>query len=423
MTYDYAVPTVVGIRVRCPECGATTQASGDVVKCQYCGTESRVQRRTMVFQQPVKLPPPLPSHPPRVAVQQTSRAIWAVFGVAAAGVMIPGAVAALTASRRTNRHINELNGQPSAVSKPHEPVYRDWQTQHPFFSDVDGDGQPDPIGIVRYVSNRDEMHFAAHSARDGKRLWEAPSLGTYSEAYQARFVVTDNVVLWGSETATRIRAFDVRTGNQLWDIAPQEGVQRFCRWQDATYVELKDNTLWRVDLAMGALQRQTKQIACKDFETTGTTSDLWNTRIEGVGLERAYAVAEGYLVSGAKSPGTPIPMIVALDKKRNERWRVVIPPVDPMKSTRTSYMELGFDDKQIAVAATYSDQQAPRLELIDRATGARQLDVPMPIKPESWMSYIPLTLQGDTVYAAVSSELRAFDRQTGKQRWVLPAVQ
>lgn len=419
MAYDYAVPTVVGIRVKCPECGATTQASGDVVKCQYCGTESRVQRRTMVFQQPVKLPPPLPSQPPRVAVQQTSRAIWAVFGVAAAGVMIPGVVAALSASHRANRLAGQLHDQPAAA-KPQEPTYRDWNSQHPYFADVDGDGKPDPIGIVRYVSNRDEMHLAAHSSRDGKLLWETPSLGTYTDTYRAEIVVTDGTIVWGSESSQRMIGFDVRTGKKTWEVTPQEGVERFCRAQDAEHVELKDRTLWKIDLGTGALAKQTKQLPCKSHKVEGSAGgDLWNVHVEGINLERSYAVPEGWLASAAKYPGTAIPMLVSLDKKTKERWRATIPPVDPMQASHSPFTELSFDDTQIVVAATYEDKKPPRIEVFDRQTGDRKLDVPLAVGPDNYMRDVPLTLQGDTIYAVVSARLQAYDRQTGKQRWQL----
>src|SRR3954469_23647736 len=105
---------LVGIRVKCPECGATTRANGDIVTCTYCGTESRVQRRTQVLQRPIQLPPVGPTQPRLVAVEHRSKTgLWIGLVLIIIGVtfvpMIIGAtlersgtgVAATTSSSET----------------------------------------------------------------------------------------------------------------------------------------------------------------------------------------------------------------------------------------------------------------------------------------------------------------------------------
>src|SRR4029079_6076809 len=81
-------PGMEAIQIRCPHCGATIDASGeaDNVTCAYCGTPSRVQRRSRVLEIPMRVPR---SGPPAVARQVVARGamitVWVIVSIMLVG--------------------------------------------------------------------------------------------------------------------------------------------------------------------------------------------------------------------------------------------------------------------------------------------------------------------------------------------------
>jgi len=414
------VPDVIGIRVKCPECGATTRALADVVTCEYCGTESRVQRRTQVLQRPIPLPLPTASQPRRVAVQmQGTKTLALVIGGIAALVALGGVVVAVGAAAKT-RAVTQHAREP-AKPPPPPPVYREWNTDRPLVTNVDGDGTEDVVGIVRYLSNRDEMHLAAQSGRDGHVLWETPSLGTYDETYRAKQAIVEGVVLWGDTSRQRLEAYDLKTGKQLWHAAPAEALEQFCRAKDQLVIELKDQTQFALELATGALTKLAKPTKCTSLDTARmehSPSDLWNTHLEGMSVDEGFATPTGWILATSKSPGTSVPMLAVLDKKKKELWRATLPAKDPMTAKRAPFHRLGFDDAIIADAVLYAGD-TPFLEVFDRATGERKLDVPIVVPAEThrMIGSIGITVAKSTIFVYIESDLQAYDRTTGQRRW------
>ncbi|HEY0250160.1 MAG TPA: hypothetical protein VGC41_01495, partial [Kofleriaceae bacterium] len=289
------MPTVVGIRVKCPECGATATATGDVVRCAYCGTESRVQRRTTVFQQRIPLPPQQPQQPQRVAVQQKTNAVALIFGVTIAALMIPIGVMALGAAKVSRQNVINAKAQQQEQKKQAAVIYRDWETARPMFADVDGDVIPDLVGIVRYTSDRDEMRLAAHSGKDGKELWESDSLGKYNDTYQAKVTIVDNIVVWGSTQVQRLEGYDVKTGKRVWQTTPDEALESYCRANDHFIVMLKDETQYTLDRTNGALTKLPKKIQCRAVDAiTDDASELWGANLEGMGVHGGFKDANGW---------------------------------------------------------------------------------------------------------------------------------
>ena len=73
------------IQVKCPNCAAVLRVSADAmtVHCEYCHTQSHVQRRTRMFQIPVKMPPPPRRGVPARAARQVVRRSMVVVSVIA----------------------------------------------------------------------------------------------------------------------------------------------------------------------------------------------------------------------------------------------------------------------------------------------------------------------------------------------------
>lgn len=417
------MPDVVGIRVKCPECGATVRAQGDLVKCEYCGTDSRVQRRTQVFQRPIPLPPPRAQQPQRVAVETTGGkplvwmmvAIFTMFTIG--GIAFAMMIGGRTSSSRATAKRVEAKPPPAPP-----PIYREWNSELPLLADVDGDGTEDVIGIVRYLSNRDEMHVAAQSGRDGHVIWETPSLGTYSDTYRAKQTIVDGVVLWGSTSGQRLEAFDLKTGAARWHVAPSEALEKFCRANDRTIVELADRKQFTLATATGALAALAKPIKCSglDSRQPDRSTELWNLHLEGMSIDESFQSPTGWVLSTSKSPGTSIAMLAALDRKKKELWRVTVPARDPMTAKRTPFHTLGFDDDIIADTILYGND-SPYLEVFDRATGARKLDVPIVIPKDNhgMVTSIAVTVAKSTIFVMIEGDLQAYDRTTGQRRWHL----
>lgn len=390
------------------------------MKCQYCGTESRVQRRTQVLQRPIPLPPQQPTQPRRVAVQtQGTKSLALVVGAVAGVTAIGGAAIAIGNTARTRAVIQQHAQEPAKPPPP--PVFREWNTDSPLLAEIDGDGTEDVVGIVRYFGDRDDLHVVAQSGRDGHVLWEAPTLGTYDETYRGKQAIVENVVLWGDTARQRLEAYDLRSGKPLWHATPGEALEQFCRAKDQLVVELKDRTQLSLDVHTGALTQLAKPTKCLSLDGARlerSPSDLWSTHLDGMSIDEAFATPTGWIVATSKSPGTSVPMLAVLDKKKKELWRATLPAKDPLTAKRAPFHGLSFDDEIIADAVLYAGDK-PFLEVFDRATGARKLDVPIVVPADRMVSSIAVTVAKSTIFVYVASDLQAYDRTTGQRRWHL----
>jgi len=165
----------VGLRaivVRCPNCNANLEIASTVasVTCAYCGTVSRIQARTAVFQ----TPKPMSRTEPQLPQMPVARQRFSVLLAMLPTLIIAGLVAGGTFFAK--------RGIPGLISSR---VL--WAGHVPVLIDVDGDGVADPIGLVRYVMSNDRAHLAAYSGKTGAPLWESEPLGNYSELGQLQF--------------------------------------------------------------------------------------------------------------------------------------------------------------------------------------------------------------------------------------------
>jgi outer membrane protein assembly factor BamB len=394
------MPTVEGTRVKCPECGATSNAQGEVIKCEYCGTESRVQKRTAVFQMPVKLPKLEPHHPQRVAVQVRTR-VWPVVLIVVVSVLVPVVILATALLHQRGKFL--------------------WSGDHPLIVDLDGDGTSDAIGIARYVSG-DKMKLRAISGKDGHAFWETDSLGTYIDTYQNIIAVSGTTLMFGATNKRpRLDAYDLKTGKKLWSVVPPEVVEALCAGQPGwVTLETKDKVMYTVDLATGKLTEIVTN-ECAPLGSNGRHSSENPHRkpqVFGMHIDRVMGSAAPFVLSGSKSPGTPIPMIAAVDADDHVLWKSEV-PADHFATNHTDAYVAIDDHLVVAMFDHEKDTDPPSIAGFDRATGKRLFTTDTKYTGHMFVSMHGIDLATDVIFTTVESSIQGFDPKTGERRFVV----
>ncbi len=429
------MPTVIGTRVRCPECGASSDAIGDAFKCSYCGTVARVQRRTQ-FGMKMPLPPPLPvpGFPPpphRVAVQQmnpVAKAIAVTAGVMGLGVGVMGAMTGLQTSRITRDYkAAQAAHQPAALRAPTAESALLWMSR-PLVVDVDGDGTSDAVGYRRQVTP-DRIFLSAVSGATGKLLWST-HVGDYSTTYRRPIILAGHAILLGSENDViqSVSAWSF-TGGALFTAKFSEVVSEVCATATPTLIKVvtKDRAESLVDLSTGAVSpvkaKRSKCIALPSNEeaTMVSTNFTMPHSRDPVGMaNRAYAGHEApWIIVGHKDPGSQVPMLAAFDNHDKTLWQLAVPGKDPMAVSFGPPTTIAVDKEIVATIYYPTDGRAPTLATFDRMTGARRLDVPVSDRKPDYASGVEVSLGNKVIFVTLAQSLRAFDRETGVPKWLL----
>jgi hypothetical protein len=420
---------VRAVVVRCPNCGANLTSEGTVttVTCSYCGTISRLQARTRVFQIPVHVPAE-----PGVPIARQRYSWLGMLPLVFIGLVI---VSSIVLSMRAGRVAGDLTDR----------MY--WAGGVPAMFDVDGDGVLDPIGLVRYHHAGDRTNLVAHSGQTGARLWQSEPLGSYGQLGQRMLGVAGDRVVIAFDRGT-LTAYDARTGKLAWTQALGEKPETLCAGErDGELVVAIAGGSWEVFDREGQ-RREGKPLVRFDrartqdgiramFERAGDDpadapciplGDLsrrsaagtlvlesWRelADIPGMKVNRLVRQLGGpELAVGYKSPGTSVPMIAALAGD-TAVWVAEVPAIEPLVSR--------VDDHLVAVshehaAALYQPPRpgAPRVTAFDLARGTRLWDVELTIGRTFNPSSIGIV--GDTVWVADSSGLRAHRIGDGSER-------
>jgi outer membrane protein assembly factor BamB len=403
------MPTVVATTVKCPECGARLEVAGDAASatCAYCGTVSRVQRRTQVLQLPVRLPPAAAHEPRHVAKQVrngTGKLVLAI--IVLAGVGVPLAVIGALVARSLGAF---------------DSIY--WDGSHLAIADVDHDGVDDFIGLDRNL-RKDRMSLAAFSGKTGDAIWHTPALGTYDDVYQDRMAVAGDVVVLADKVA-HVDGFDLATGARRWHVTAPE-VATPCRSPAGgpAIVETSDGAVWTVRLSDGKLERASS--ACDELDfglhpvvgATEVRDSRRGTAVDGMDISALYVRGDGPRIAvGVKQPGTRIPMVAAIDGSGAMLWRAEVPGHDPLtaKTGRPEY--LAVSDREVAVVYERENKAPWELVVLDRATGARRFEV---VGKKSRMDVVSSVAMSRTAVAVSTwGMLVVFDLATGKLRFTI----
>ena len=420
------MPTHQATSVRCPECGATTAASGDLVTCSYCGTQSRVQRRTQVFQRPIPLPPMQSYVPVATQVRRIGK-LWIAFAIL---TVIPIAIGG--SMRLMGHRLGMMpTGDPVAATGPGRPPagQRDWESAHPIIGDVDGDGIEDAIGVQRQLTP-DAMRLTAVSGADGHTLWSTPDLGTYIDLYRYVAALAGGSVLFFDTHAPRLFAYDAQTGARSWTVMPPEVVSAVCGPVASGRVTLvtKDEASFTLELAIGKMTpRSGRPGPCVALPSTAYTRVMsmhngphGNYQPPGMTNDTVLGGAGSWIVTGYKKPGTEVPMLAVIDDKEKLVWSAQVPASEPMKAQRYAPEHVAYDARTIAVGYDRPDGDTPPwLTAFDRATGRRLFEIEVATAKSPYWRIAEVRIASTQIFVSVNGSLRAFDRETGAPRWAI----
>ncbi|MGN6106303.1 MAG: outer membrane protein assembly factor BamB family protein [Kofleriaceae bacterium] len=394
-----------------------------------------MQRRTQVLQRVLPPPPAPPVRPgqPRiqmpVAVQRPSTGKWVLVGLAATlPVFVPAAFGVYKASRNVDRSLDELRRTPD--TPPGTPTHPpSWQGSSPLFVDIDGNGVVDLIGRSRRVQQKDEVRLIALDGATGRPRWESEPLGSYSDTYQGAVVDTGDLLVFASPRG-ELRAFDRATGAARWKVQLDERVNTLCDGGEALVaigtddvarsVRRSDGT--RIDApaappppAAAGRKGKPARPACKPYprdDRRRAGAREWEiTRKLGVWNGSLYEGPGGRVVSAQREKGTRSPILIAIDAREAERWRIVVPR-DPLAAAEHGPLGVAVGERE--VCATYyakSITERAALACFSLEDGARRWDVPL---DGSWGE---LSILGDKLFVSSGSGVEQRVLATGDVRW------
>jgi outer membrane protein assembly factor BamB len=374
-----------------------------VAKCAYCGTSVRLQRRTKLIQRPIKLPPPQPEEPVRVA--RAARE-WTASSITANACIVLVGVALLAIFGLMLRQ--EWRG--------HFSLRWDDDAQ-PRFCDCDGDGVDDVVGIVTLS---DELEIAAVSGKTGDAIWHV-ALDDKKHRPRKLAIVGDTIVV--SDLRGTVFGFDPRTGARRWknDLGDQAGDLCPGDRPGTIIVTMRNGgQAHRLELATGALTDYTRTAGFRCDWLAGTYADgaepagdheqALEDKIS-VSSAMVYRRGNGLRIAlGVPKTGRSVPRIGGLRDDGTAVWEHDVGSGDRRDIADNATTWLGISDDAVGVSYQRTDEgrHGSHLVVLDRATGVARYDITAP----------PGRIGLTNGYVVVSGAcLDAYDVRTGKPLW------
>ncbi len=459
---------VRAVIVRCPNCNANLEVVSTVIQasCQYCGTVSRIQARTAMFQIPKA--PQMPVQASNMTnaeriqqLAQLARMPVAVQRVSMFLVFLPFILMAVIGGG-VFFAISRVKGGIGGMLTGNMM----WAGHPPALTDLDGDGTPDIIGIARYVQSNDRAHFAAYSGKTGAEIWESDTIGNYSDISQDQFGAIGDTLYVTTKEGKLVARNAKAKGVVKWEISLGEKIDVMCAAGNELTVATADQKWWIIDAA--GKKREGKKLVRLDRDYTndeakhqferagGEAGDVciplgWNHRtpagvialpawsdianIDGMRIEMLIKRPGGPAIAiGNKQPGTSVPLLAKLGPRPEQTpmpkkgyrtseeqkallpgaaWKIDVPATDPLNS-RMDAEHVTLSDK--AVFALYQISNSKHhLAAFDVASGKRLWD--REITHGSGFVPVSLSVIGDAVALTTWHALSVYSVADGADRF------
>jgi outer membrane protein assembly factor BamB/DNA-directed RNA polymerase subunit RPC12/RpoP len=418
------------VSMNCSHCGAllTPEPDADEATCQYCGTRSVIDRpKNKSCPKGDERRASQADAAPVVQARPAKGGAKNVAAVFFSAMLTIGFVAART--YRANHAVKQATASATLAGFSRMT----WNGLGPaLLADVDDDGSADAIGFVRYVLDGDQIRLAAFSGKDGKRLWETPSLGTYESVGQAPLALAGKRILLADPRGS-MTAYDVASGKAAWTTALGERVDKLCTGSKdgEALVQTKDAAWQRLDLADGRANAETAKPAAKgkaaplvckplpsNVHSPRSSRESGTPDVKGMRVSRVLTLGKGTRVAlGQKSPGTSIPMLAGLGDKDAVRWKSDIPSGNPLEASTSEPELVTPGDDAVYVVIEDHGKHPPALVAFDGATGTRKWETF--VKKGTTIVMRGLTVSSDRVFVSSWGHLQAFDRSTGEPAFVI----
>jgi hypothetical protein len=391
ITSDH-VETPRAIQTHCPQCNAVLDVAAGMIAttCPYCGTSSRIERKRA----------PSFAGASRIRRQLPRRRTWVLLLV---GWVVAVCVAVLI-RRFYYRDAVIPFGFLVVVCSIMFVAFR--ESASPPGNDApliaDARGTDLVITLLRYVLWGDTIHIAAYDT-SGRRRWETESVGKYLQAYQSKLAIVGDAIV-RTDPRGLVECRDVETGALRWQTSLSEVVREvgLGAVKDEIALQTADEK-WTVVAAADGSMRPNSRPPPRVAEP-----ESHDVRIDGMRIERVIAHGSGPRIAlGYRTPGTPVPMIAAVDDGDSVSWKCDIPATDPL-TAHASVDHCALDERDVAVI--YERATESILTMFDRATGVRRFETTFPT-----VFVAGLALREDAVVVSADG-LRMFDRATGLPR-------
>jgi hypothetical protein len=422
--------------IKCPSCAAPLEIeeSARRTRCAYCGSVSEAQAATGLFQVVRDVEVQTNFESVRVERVETSRpssrVVPRVLGLA---LLLAGLGFGLWKA-------GLLGGSGAGLLERMQ-----WSGQHqPIVLDVNGDGRPEVLGVIRIYKGESYAPHAAAFEGD-RRLWAVELAPDLADAHAIRLGLTGGRLVAALPSGSLL-GLDPGTGAELFRLSLPERVKNLCAGpNDGLRVELADERVLALDAARGETRpagKAERNAPCggawlSSSGDTPTTRALGWPRVtleerfkawphrpgrpgfsaEGLSVDWALEDLQAGVVYGLgqREVGTPVPGLVALEPGSGlALWKVELPVREPLQAGTRPARALGVGGGR--VAAVYEMNASPkgwRLACFQAKDGVRLWDV---LLPESETGGAPdsVVIAGDRVYVAHWTWLRVFDLADGR---------
>ncbi len=279
------------------------------------------------------------------------------------------------------------------------------------------------VGRLRNIDGNDKLYVGAFDAVTGKKRWKVGPFGTYSQGYQLTdFAVSDSHVVV-TDFHAKAHIYDLATGKEQRTVALTDNIRGLGSvWplgNDQAVVQQKDERTTVLDLSTGSARSVPKSEYLQSpyrRDNDNRYRELHDLpSIPGFKPERAFLSGRMTVISGVKSPGTPIPMVLELEPgARAPKWELPMPVVDvaTVRTNMGQVAQVAFHGNRF-VGIYGVGQKAWHMTAIDTRTGTRQWDVKLD-EIFAVDSIGGLLLSESRVFVVRMQTLELYDAATGK---------